>query len=271
MPDDSIGPKAIAIVAAVFAILIAVLLIWGGSDEGMPSVQPEAQVSTLRIGENGQAVEVPTPSAPAGEETQQLTDDALRLLQQGSPNERRSTAIQLAYLLGDAETGQRMARLDADRRGRLREALIAGLKGSDDTVARTCAEALLGLWQTASTEAATRHLRRAITALEEGKPQDAAAMLAEVEKLGGALPPDFYRIRAEALLASGDAKAAFDDCHRALNAEPAQFAALETMARAFVQSGQRDQAVAALDRALALYPTFPAAVRLRAQLTATGR
>lgn len=93
-------------------------------------------------------------------------------------------------------------------------------------------------------------LQRAALLLDAGRTSEASEALHQAHSLHGA-PSRVFRLRAEVALAEGRAADALHDVEHALSANPGDPRSLRTHARALSTLGRRDEAVAALDRAIA--------------------
>ncbi len=102
-------------------------------------------------------------------------------------------------------------------------------------------------------DAAAGPLVRARHDLARGRPDRALAALEQVT--GAELESEeFWSLRAAALYDGGDAKAAVEAAQRGLEHDPSDFALLDILALAQLNSGRKKEARATIDSALLLYP-----------------
>ncbi len=266
MPNESIQARALVIIVAVFLALVVVHVRWGRDDPDADADQAGPRLSHVQVAEEEPAQAVDVDSPLSGTELSELMDGRVRLLVQGEPNERRATAIQLAFMAGDVREQQGLLQLGTARRKALEEALLKGLLDDDPTVADKCRGALLSLWRLADSSAARRQVHRGISALEAGDWDLALRSLNDVEKLTARIPPELHRLKAEVYLATGLPRQAVDECSLALQAEPHQFMAHYALAKACLRLDEVDKAREFIEIALAICPRLPEAQRLRAEM-----
>lgn len=267
MPSDRIPARAILFICVIFLALVIVHLWWSAEvDEPAAPDQQGPRLSSIRIVEGDRVVDLEAEPPAAEGSPQEVLEASLELLGTGSTNERRATAIQLAYMANDPEEHDRLAALEPGLRSRVEEGLLIGLRSQDAAVAGGCARALIGWWRIAQSAAADQHFRQGLAAYEAQQYDTALSVFRNVEELGGAAPPDLFRMKAEALLKRSQPELALAECARALEAEPMHFAAYYVQATAYAQTAQAEDAVASLDKALAVYPGFTEARRLRSAL-----
>lgn len=269
MPLQNIRPRAVIFVALIFLALVAVHLRWGGEDGGKARTEEEGpQLSRLLITREGQPIEIDLESLPTQRDVEELMRGYVHLLLEGEENERRTTAIQLAYITNQPQEHDRLLQLSQSVLGAVRQALLKGLNDPDARVAAHCGEALVGLWRMSDSAAAVQQFTRGLTAYETGELDAALEALTKAEKLRSPAPPDLYRMKAEVYLAKSLPDLAREQCLRALESEPRHFLALYALARSHEQKGQYEKALDRLDRALTVYKGFPPARKLREELLA---
>lgn len=263
-----IPAKALILVAVVFLALILVQLrLAPDAEEEKPAANQESpQVSRVQISKDGQLMDMSTEPLLTPSGSQELIEASIGFLAAGSTNLRRATAIELAYIAGDPTEQEKLRELSAGVKTRLREALLRGLEDSDTTVAKSCAEALIGWWRMAPSPAVSRSFQQGAAAYEAGQMDVALNTFRSIEELGGPVPPDLYRMKAEVYLARLLPEQALAECRRALALEPKHFVALFDEARAYAQLGEERKALEALGEALSIYEGFEAAQQLRAEL-----
>ncbi len=263
MSEPLIRPKVVLVVAMVFFALV-VVHIWSGlqDDDGRGARGP--RLSRLEIAEQEEPVDIER-SDGAGE-LRELIASRAYLLTNGERNERRATAIQLAYLTTHPQESDRFMRLPDDVRGELRDALTRGLNDEDEIVSQNCLDALLGLWRTSDSLAATEQFREGLAAYRAGQIDRAMAAFESAEDLRGTVPPDLYRMKAQVYLQRQQPGKALDACARALAAEPRNFLALLIVAHVHLQQGDYQKSQKALDTAETIYHRLPQAEELRAQI-----
>lgn len=269
MPAERIAARTVVFIVVVFLALVVVHLRWGTDvEEDEAAGEAGPSVARIQIADDGQLVDVTSGPMLAEEGPEPVIRAALEELASESAERRRAVAIQLSFLTDDPAAHERLLALPAELSAMVRGALLDGLRDPDPTVAANCAEALIGWWRISPSGTATRHFQRGLAQFETGRLEAALETFRSVEALGGAVPPDLYRMKAEVHLAQTDAQKALNECRRALRAEPMEFPALYAQARAQARLGQTAEAVQSLDEALAIYGSFEAARRLREQLTA---
>jgi len=269
MPAERIRPKTIVFIAVVFLALVAVHLRWGGEDGAAEEPEePRPRLSQVQITSGGQAVEIDLGALPTRGDIERLMESYARVLRTGEQDERRTTAIQLAYIANEPREYETILQVRKSVLDRLRQALLAGLNDEDGRVAANCRDALVGLWRVSASAPAIERFAGGVAAYESGDYDAALKAFQTAEKLQSDPPPDLYRMMAQVYLAQSKPEQAIAQCRLALKAEPKHFVALCVLARAHAQSGQPDKARSALDRALAIYKGFPDALKLREQITA---
>jgi tetratricopeptide (TPR) repeat protein len=262
-----IRARALVFIAVVFLALVVVQLRWNADVQRQASAEAQSpQVSRFQISKDGRLVDVNTEPLSAPTSPDDLIETSIGLLSRGSTNERRTTAVELSYMANAAAEKEKLLALSDDLRGRLRQALLNGLRDPDAAVAGACSEALIGCWGMSESPAVTQYLQSGLSALGEGQYDAALETFQSIEVLGRTCPPDLYRMKAEVYLAKSLPEQALAEARRALQAEPKHFLALYLEARAYAQMGQDRKALEALDEALSIYPAFPEAQHLRAQL-----
>jgi tetratricopeptide (TPR) repeat protein len=254
-------------IALVFLVLVAIQLHWGPSAEDRAATDEAGpRLSRIQISKDGRLEDVETEPAEPGPAADELVQTRIGLLSSGTANERRTAAIELAYMTNDATERGKLLALSPNVRARLRQALLAALADPDAAVARSGSEALIGWWRLSDSPTVTQYFQEGLAACDSGQWDVALRTFGNIEALNGAAPPDLYRMKAEAYLAQGLPDQAVVECQRALKAEPKHFMAFCVEAKALAQTGQTLKALEALDEALAIYGSFPEAQRLRAEL-----
>lgn len=272
MAEQAVPAKMLIVIGLVFLVLVAVNLYWGGEAGRNGNGAAEPIVARIRIADEDGVVEIEPVASATADDLAALMQGRVRLLLRGADNERRATAVEMASLGNDLAGRDKLAQLPPPVLAEVRRALLGqgladkGLNDPDPVVSRNCREALVGLWRISESAVGDRHLRQGLAAFEAGQMDTALAVFRKVQELGGAAPPDLYRLLAEVHLARSQPDEALAECCRALQADDHQFLALHAMARAYVQKGQHEKANRALDVALAVYREFPEARELRARI-----
>jgi len=271
MALGQIRATALVFIAVVFLALVVVQLRWNADVQRQASsAEQSPQVARFQISKDGHLVDVNTESLGAPTVSDDLIETSIGLLSKGSTNERRTTAVELSYMANAPAERERLVAISDELKNRLRQALLNALRDPDAAVAGACSEALIGCWGMSASPAVTQYLRSGLLALGEGQYDTALQTFQSIEKsieaIGRACPPDLYRMKAEVYLAKSLPEEALAEARRALQAEPKHFLALYIEARAYAQKSQDRKALEALDEALSIYPGFPEAQQLRAQL-----
>jgi tetratricopeptide (TPR) repeat protein len=267
MSADAVRPKVVLLIAGAFLLLV-VLQVWMGGEKPGDVEEAGPQLSRLELPEEGEELELTREMTPA--ELEDLTESRIYLLGNGEINERRATAIQIAMMVADPLESDRYLRMPDPLKARLREALFRGLNDGDDVVSSKCREALLGIWRTSDSVAATERFQEGLAAWDAGRLEEALEVFQSVEQLRGSVPPDLYRMKAEVYLARSRLQEALESCRQALNVEPRNFQALLVVARIHARSGDEERAMKTLDTALGIYSRFPAARQLRRDIASRG-
>ncbi len=267
MPVEGIRPKAVVFIAVVFLALVAMRLRWGGEDGAANEPEePRPQLSQVQITSGGQAVEIDLKALPTRGDIEGLMDGYARVLRTGDLSERRTTAIQLAYIANEPREYENILQVRQPVLDGLRQALLAGLNDQDGRVASHCRDALIGLWRVSDSALAIERFAAGLAAYEMGDYDAALKAFEAAERLQTDAPPDLHRMMAQVYLAQSRPDQTIAQCGLALQAEPRHFLALYVQAQAHVQSSQPDKARSALDRALAIYKGFPEAVKLHDEI-----
>jgi tetratricopeptide (TPR) repeat protein len=266
MASDGIRARTVLFICAVFLLLVVVHLWWSAEvEEPPPGEDAEPRLSRIQIVEGDRVVDL--QAEPGVEERPDAVLKAsVGLLSGGSINERRATAIQLFYMGSDADERARISEASPEVRAAVREALLGGLKDADASVADACARALIEWWRITESDAADQHFREGLAAFHARQFETALAMFEDVEQLDGRAPADLSRMKAEVYLRMEEPSRALAECTGAIQAEPRHFAAHYVRAAAHARAGNRQEAMRSLERALAIYPGFDEAARLRQQL-----
>jgi len=269
MPAETIRPKTIVFIAVVFLALVAVHLRWGGEDGAAEQPEePRPSLSQVQIDSGGQAVEIDLRDLPTRSDIERLMEGYAYVLRTGDQDERRTTAIQLAYIANEPREYEKILQVSKPVLERVRQALLAGLNDPDARVDANCREALVGLWRVSDSAPALERFASGLTAYTAGDYDAALEQFQAAEKLQSAPPPDLHRMMAQVYLAQSRPDQAIAQCRLALQAEPKHFLALHVLAEAQAQSDHPEKARAALERALAIYKRFPEALKLREQIAA---
>jgi len=260
---DTIRPKVVLLIAGAFLLLVA-FQVWLGAEKPADVDEVGPQLARIELSEPGEELKLTREMTAA--ELEELTKSRIYLLENGEINERRATAIQIALTVADPLESDRYLRMPDNLKGRLRKALFDGLNAQDPVVSSKCREALLGIWRTSDSVAATERFQEGLAAWDAGTLEDALEIFQSVERLRGSVPPDLYRMKAEVYLAQSRLEEALEECRRALEVEPRNFEALRVVARIRARAGDHERAMTALDTALQIYNRFPAAKQLRQEL-----
>ncbi|MFO8006194.1 MAG: hypothetical protein R6V05_00500 [Candidatus Brocadiia bacterium] len=264
MPEPVVRPKVVLVVTVVFLALV-VVHIWIGSQDNGGGRTTGPRLSRLEIADQEEPLDIERTQR-AGE-LEELIGSRAYLLTNGETNERRATAIQLAYLTTNPQESDRFMGLPDRLRGELRDALTRGLNDEDEIVSQNCLEALLGLWRTSDSIAATEQFREGLAAYRAGQIDRAMAAFQSAEDLRGSVPPDLYRMKAQVYLQRQEPDKALAACAKALEAEPRNFLALLIVTHVHLQQGNHQKARRALDTAETIYQRLPQAEELRAQIS----
>lgn len=271
MPEERISPRAVIFVVAVFLALVLVLLRWSADvEDTVERDQSGPLLSGIQVTEDGKLVEIDTLTLLANGEPGELVEESINLLLNGTLSERRTTAIQLSYMTNDPSTHASLLGLGAAMQAKLRNALLEGLNDTDVAVAKNCRTALIGWWRMSESPAATQQFQQGLAAYEARQWDVAMETFEGLEALGGPVPSDLHRMKAEIYLTKSRFKSALGACGRALQAEPKHFVALYVAAQAYAMDGRPEEALQALEHALAIYRAFPEALKLQAELKAAG-
>jgi tetratricopeptide (TPR) repeat protein len=144
--------------------------------------------------------------------------------------------------------------------------LFQALQDAPDTSGGQLVEARIrALWAREVSPAAQLLLRRGMRNLQGNAPDEAledfdAALVLEPAA------PDPWLLRARALAALGDRRAAARDIQEALRLEPRHFAALVQLSELQDEAGDAAGALRSFDAALALHPRMPGAEERRREL-----
>ena len=269
MPSEEVPARAIIFIVLVFLVLVLVQVRWGfrEGDRTEPDEQGP-RLSHIQIAEDDQVVDLAPESLLTRRELAELMEGRIRSLAGRKTNERRVAAIQLAYMTNDPREHEKLLRLGEELLERAEDALLKGLQDTDEAVAKSCREALVGLWRISDSTAAGEHFRQGLAAVEARQWDLALQTFESIEGLAGSVPPDLYRMKAEVYLAKSLPEQALAECLHALQAEPRHFMAFYVLARAYAQNAEYDDANRALNKALSIYTDFPEALRLRARILA---
>ncbi|WP_137177622.1 tetratricopeptide repeat protein [Roseomonas sp. AR75] len=144
--------------------------------------------------------------------------------------------------------------------------LFAALKDAPDASGAQLVEARIrGIWARMVSPAASLLVRRGMRNMQGNAPDEAledfdAALVLEPEA------PDLWLMRARALAALGDRRAAARDIQEALRLEPRHFVALVQLAEMQDEAGDAAGALRSFDAALALHPRMASAEERRREL-----
>ena len=272
MAEETIPGKGWIVIGLVFLAFVVVHLRWGGEANQNGNGSNEPFVASIRIANEDGVMEITPAASATAAALAALTEGRIRLLLNGSATERRATAVELASLTCDAGGRGKLAQLPAETLLEVRRALLGkgrkatGLNDPDPVVSASCRQALEGLWRMSGSAVGDDYLQQGLAAFEADRIDKALEVFRQVEQLGGTVPPDLYRLQAEAYLAKARPDEALTACAKALRADACQFLALHAMARAYVQMHEIDKADKALTVALEIYHEFPEAHALRAQI-----
>lgn len=268
---EELRPRTVVFVALVFLALVAVHLRWGGEQEdGAPPQEQGPLLSHAQITNGGESVEIDFASLPSQSDVEGLMARYAALLVKGEVTERRTTALELAHITHEPQDYGKLLQLSSRTLDAVRQALLEGLNDPDARVSTHCRQALVGLWRISDSAAVIRQFQQGLAAHERRQFDDALAAFSNAEKVQSNVPPDLHRMKAEIYLAKSLPAEALEECRRALEAEPRHFLALYALAKAQAETGHRDEALEALDRALAIYKAFPEANELRRKMLEPG-
>jgi tetratricopeptide (TPR) repeat protein len=271
MQAGAIPARAVIFIVAVFLVLVFVHLRWGGdAGDGVSPEQGGPRVLRIQVKEQGQMVDLNGQGTPLDAGPTAFVDESTRQLGQGALNERRTAAVQLAYMANDPQEGPKLLALGTAFERRFRQALLAGLNDSDETVSRSSRQALVGWWRLSGNAALSGYVRQGVDAFEARRYEAALEAFRAAQSLGSPVPPDLHRMEAEVCLHESRFQEAKAAAQRALQAEPQHFLALHALAQACEGLGQREEALRAVRQALAIYHRFPEARELEAGLVGTG-
>ncbi len=266
MPAETIRPKVLLLIVAVFFALVS-LHIWLGKQERDGTGETtDFRLSGIQMAERDEELDVGQEMSPR--EQEELILSRANLLLNGERNERRATAFQLAYMTADPEQAEKLLHLSPPVRHKLHEALFNGLRDEDELVSSACRNVLVGLWRSSDSMAATQQFSHGVTAYERGKLDQALAAFETVEKMRGSVPADLYRMKAQVYLARSMPDKALEQCRRALEQERRNFYAWLVVARVHERLGNPEKALQGLDAALDIYPRFAEARKLREEIAA---
>ena len=272
MLSEWVRPKTVVFMAVVFLTLVA-LLLWSvrRDDNGANKDRP-LQLSRIQIRNGDKLVDVSQQAQPSDDDLAQLMLSRARLLASGAADDRRAMALQLAQITADPAERERLAQLDGVVVRELRTALAKGLNDEDAVVAANCRDALVGLWRMSGSDAASESFNQGLAAYDAGQLDTALQTFTSIERLGGSVQPDLYRLTAEIYLSQKKYDKALDECRKAVRAEEAaqvdqhSFLTLYVLARIYHAQGQDDKAIKALDGALLICHSYPEAIQLRQDL-----
>ncbi len=268
---EELRPRTVVFVALVFLALVAVHLQWGGEQEdGAPPEEQGPLLSRVQITNGGESVEIDFASLPSQSDVEGLMARYANLLVKGEVAERRTTAIELAHITHEPQDYEKLLQLSSRTQDAVRQALLKGLNDPDARVSAHCRQALVGLWRVSDSAAVIRQFQLGLAAHERRQLDDALAAFTNAEQVQSNVPPDLHRMKAEIYLATSLPTEALEECRRALEAEPRHFLALYALAKAHADTGHRDKALEALDRALTIYKAFPEANELRRKMLESG-
>jgi tetratricopeptide (TPR) repeat protein len=153
----------------------------------------------------------------------------------------------------------------AVRRAEL-DRLFEALRDAPDTGGAQLVEARIrAIWARQVSPAASLLVRRGARNMQGNAPDEAledfdAALVLEPDA------PDLWLLRAQALAALGDRRAAARDIQEALRLEPRHFIALVQLSRMQEEAGDAAGALRSFDAALALHPKMAGAEERRREL-----
>jgi tetratricopeptide (TPR) repeat protein len=254
-------------VAVVFLALVGVQLWWGSSQEEGDRDGGDVHGSThIRYDDGtGTARDIEVDRVLRADDFRELMQARIALLTKGKTDERRLVALELAREVNRPGWRERWSEMEGTVMRQIKDALFEGLNDPDRMVSDACRDAILGLWRISASAVTMEHFERALIDLEEGRAEDALKRLESMENMRN-LPVDYYRLKAEVHIDSGQPDKALEECSRALRYERRHFLALYLMARAHTLKEQPQEALQALDRALGIYTSFPEAAKLRGDL-----
>ena len=245
--------KPMALVVLVFLALAALILWWLRVEEDgerageivMGSAEIEGEPTDLQL-EAGRGPVAADRARSRREEMQRLC----RVLLAGADlSQRRSAALRLQYLADDSAE----------------EALRKGLLDEDGLVSRRCAKALESLWQQSDSASVNRLFQQGLAACEAGRYDEALERFEMCVQLDPDIA-DLYRLRAEILLETGRPEEAVRACREALRREQHHFLAHYVLARCHMDLRDGDAALDSVNRALEIYPDYPAALQLKVEI-----
>jgi len=154
---------------------------------------------------------------------------------------------------------------ETQRREELNRLFGALTKAPDENAAALVQAQIQTLWSQGGTPAVGMLMRKGLRNMQENAVAEA------VEDLDAAitLQPDFaetWVLRAQALAASGDRKAAAADLREALRLEPRHFGALLSLSELQEDAGDLTGALRSLEAALRIHPRLPGGAQKRRDL-----
>ncbi|MCD6416247.1 MAG: tetratricopeptide repeat protein [Planctomycetes bacterium] len=263
MARQAIPPKVIIFVIAAF-LAVVVVNVWRGEDRGDAGRKAAREASRIELSDKRKQLDVHMERSP--DELKSLISSRINLLRNGKTDEQQAVAIQLACMTNDPTQGERLLLLGEQVRSELRQTLLAALGSPDAVVSQSCQDALVGLWRSSDSMAATQRFQEGLKAYQTGDPDRALEIFRAAQQLRATVPPDLYRMKAQILLKQSRLDEALEECRRALDAEPANFFALFVVARIHAEKGNQEKALKALDAALKLNPAFTRARALQEEL-----
>ncbi len=264
MAEQVIRPRLILLISAIFLALVGLHVWLGSQDKENGDAEGRPELSGIQIAEGERQVAV-GPEVTAGE-LAKLVASRIALLTGGETDERRATALQLAKMAASPLGTDDLVRLKPSVKQDLRQALLGGLNDVDEVVSSNCRNALVGMWRSSDSVAATEQFGEGLLAYEAGQMDRALQAFQSVEQLSASVPPDLYRMKAEVYVAKSMPNEALAECGRALEAEPLNFLALLVVGRIHAKAGDYERALKALDTALSIHTQFREAKLLRQEI-----
>ena len=251
MGERNMPVRVIGVVAGVF-VLLAAIQIWLHQAEQSEPGDNQPSFSPTEIEGKGQKINIgggegsPTGASP---ELDRLTREKIRRLRNGSVSERRRAALQLTFNPHPAAE----------------EALLDGLDDPERQVAEQCSQALLEVWRSSDSAVAGLLLERALEAYETGRWDAALRQLNDTSRLDPDIS-EVYRLKARIWIRRGKPDKALKNAQKAISLQEKHFRAHYLAARSYAEKGQVEKGKEQLKEALAIYPAFEEAMKLKEKL-----
>ena len=116
MPAERVTAWAVVLIVAVFLALVIVNVRWGKDEDGAAPGEMGPRLSHVQVAEDAPPEEVGPEAVLGLQVLSELMEGRIRLLTGGQTNERRATAIQLAYMVGRPQEQGDLIRISEQRR-----------------------------------------------------------------------------------------------------------------------------------------------------------